>query len=900
MDDAPIPDASLPRRWEEVDALFQEALDRPEEERTRFVHDRSKGDPVLRAMVLRLLELSTLTNDGFLEFPETLGPFGERAGAARLSAQLRASLPSSGHRIGNFELVEPLGDGGTGVVFRARRVEPDFGQEVAVKILFGTLASGSSQRFEQERSLLARLRHPNIVGLIDGGVTDKGYRYLVMELVEGIPLTDYTFRQALSVHQRVRLMLRVCDAVGFAHGQMIVHGDLKPSNLLVTSDGHPKLLDFGIAQVLHAEGTRPVPGVETSGGGSMSPLYASPEQIAGEGLTVASDVFQIGTLLHEMLSGRNPWVTKARKPGEVLERILQGSPPLPSTVVDEARSAEEAGLGPTRLPARELRGDLDAIVGRCLEVDPAERYGTVREMAADLRRYLDHEPVQARNGRLPYRVAKFTRRRPVVAALLGVVGVVGTLGLGGSLVHSAIVSVERDQTRQEADRADATVDFLVGLLAAAGETGALDTLTAGRLLSLGEALLEGEMPTDPDLQIAILGTLTDAYLRTGRESEALAMDLRRVELARATWGEADPRTGEVLRVAGSRRSQVRHWTSAVELLEASLAIQRDRSGRLTPGAEATRRMRLTLLSLAPAYRESGSPEQAVAAVREAMSLRGGDGPDDTVAVARELGALAFALRGTGELEEAERLYLEALDLARAATPGGQTLLPGLLNNYGSLLRGVGRAEEAEPILRELMAMLEELGEGHQEQREIGYINFISFLSEREKHEEAVAVSMEMNAWIRSLFAPDHWRVGRSTMQVGTAIRQAGDCVSAEPWLRQGMEIYREGLGPDHGWTAVARVGLGACLLQLDRDSEATVLLEGTLEPLLAESTPRPRMIDWALEQMAEVRLREGNGVEVDHLEVLRKALADEGVPGVRSRMAERGAGPAPDPPVLRR
>lgn len=900
MDDRPTPGRPTSGRWEDADAIFRRALDLPPEERQRFVDRACRADPTLGATVHRLLELAALTRDGFLESPRTLGPFGGSAPEGTPGDARQWGLPAPGDRISSFELLEPLGEGGTGVVFRARRVEPDFGQEVAVKVLFGTTLPGAADRFEQERAVLARLRHPHIVGLIEGGVTEGGYRYLVMELVQGTPITVHCRRDDLPVPRILRLFLRVCDAVSAAHGRMVVHGDLKPSNLLVTPAGHPKLLDFGIARVLETGG-HDGPSGAGPGRGALSPLHASPEQVRGEGITVASDVFQLGTLLHELLSGTNPWTCGTSDPEATLRRILEGSPPRPSEVAGEPTRARagRAGAGELRLDHRRgarLRGDLDAIVLRCLQADPAQRYSSVAELSADLQRHLDHQPVQARNGGMPYRAGRFVRRRPLAASLLGAGLALATIGVSGGVLHSARISAERERAVGEADRAEAVVDFLLGLFSEAGGSGAVDTLTAGRLLELGEARIAEEMQEYPELRLDLMGTLAEAYWRIGRTREAIDLDLRSMELARDRWDPDDRRMAALLLEVGSRRLRARHWPAAREHLEASLAVQRALPRRLSLGGEEDRdRLRETLFALAMAYRETGDAERAVEATREAMALRGPGYAEGASGLSYELGRLAFALRGLEEFAEAEWLYMEAIRLAREGGATSEGGLPMLLNNYASLLRATEREAEAEPFLREMLALEGRDGDGYGEGREIGYLNLISLLTSLGRHEEALALAHEMNAWIRSDHPPDHWRVGRSTMQVGMALLSGGDCEGAEPWMEESVRIYRTGLGPDHGWTAGARVHLGGCLLELGREEEAAPVLEGVLDPLLGESTPRIHTVELALDHLLELARRRGDDTAAREFGLLRTILEEEGV--VAARAARAGGAGSPPPPL---
>lgn len=408
------------QRWQQVRRIFEEAVALPLPERMPFVDAACAEDAALRTEVLGLLEADA-DDTPFLDD-------GLPQEALRLFA--KEALPNhQGQRIGPYEVVRELGHGGMGTVFLAKRVDGQFTQQVAIKrVRYGRHHEALVQRFQQERQILASLQHPHIARLLDGGVTDEGVPYLVMEYVDGIPLDQYGEQQQLSTADRIRLFQTVCDAVQYAHQNLIVHRDLKPSNILVTGDGTVKLLDFGIAKLL---GPEPSDSLLTGTGWHLlTPAYASPEQVKGTPITTASDVYSLGIILYELLTGQRPYEVKGLTASAIERLICEDDPPKPSTAVvriSEATPGEPA----TRLQRR-LRGDLDTIVLKALHKDPARRYGSPAELGDDLRRHLAQLPVMAQPDRLGYRLAKFVRRNTVgvgAAALLVVVllgGIIAT------------------------------------------------------------------------------------------------------------------------------------------------------------------------------------------------------------------------------------------------------------------------------------------------------------------------------------------------------------------------------------------------------------------------------------------------------------------------------------------
>lgn len=511
-------------RWQEVRAHFEAVVDRPPEGRAAYLDNVGKQDEALRRAV-EILLASDAQADTFLEQPPQIDLVSETDSGGE---EADPGAWGVGRSVGAYRLTALLGQGGMGAVYAAERADDQFEQRVAIKLVrWDADTPDLRRRFHMERQILASLQHPNIARLLDGGVTRDGIPYLVMEYVEGRPLHEYCTARSLALDARLELFRTVCAAVQYAHQNLVVHRDLKPTNILVTEDGTVKLLDFGIAKLLDVGAAADLSAMPKTRAGMqvLTPEYAAPEQIRGEAITTATDVYQLGVLLYQLLTGQLPYWVRGLMPSEVERIICTEQPTKPSVATRQINAAtpqpttgpstntksqgEDGGVGPSR-----LKGDLDTIVLKALRKEPERRYGSPEQFAEDIRRHLNKLPVSARADAFGYRAGKFMQRHRtgVVAALLVVLSLVGGMTIAFWQAQVA------EQQRQRAEQRLSDVRQLAGsfLFEFHDAIADLPGSTAARELVVQRALeyldrLSREALADPALRVE----LATAYRKVG-------------------------------------------------------------------------------------------------------------------------------------------------------------------------------------------------------------------------------------------------------------------------------------------------------------------------------------------------------------------------------------------------
>jgi tetratricopeptide (TPR) repeat protein len=818
-----------PERWQQVKAVLEEALEQEPAGRASFLATACGEDRELREEVESLLATDAETGD-FLAEP-VFGPYrGE------------PDRPGEGERLGSYRLLREIGHGGMGTVYLAVRAD-DYEKRVAIKIMGLGTAEEIIRRFLAERQILANLDHPNVAKLLDGGTTASGRPYLVMEYVEGRPIDEHC--AGLPLPKRLELFCAVCAAVHFAHQNLVVHRDLKPANILVTPEGSPKLLDFGIAKLLDPE--RHDPAFTEIGLHPMTLDFASPEQVRRGTITTASDVYSLGVLLYHLLTSRSPYGETADQ--EALERsVLEDDPRRPSNVVDG------------REEARRLAGDLDTIVLRALDKNPARRYASAEELAADVRRHLDGHPVLARPDTLIYRTGKLVRRHPVgaTAAAVFLVLILGFSIAMTFLFQEAVeerkrAEQERVRAEQEQGRAESVSELLVELFAIPDPSLSRgETITAREVLDRGVGQIAEDLKNQPELQAELMDTMGRAYRNLGLYTPARDLLERSLALRRATLEPDDPRIAESLHALAVHLRRMGNDAAAEPLVREAVDLQFRVFGEEHPETLKG------LNNLASVLEAKGELAEAESLYRRVLALKQRVHGREHEDVARGLNNLAHLLQVKGDLAAAEPLYREALAIRRKVY--GREPHPEVassLNNLASLLEDQGDERGAEALYREALNMRRLLFRDPHPDVARACNNLALLLQRRRDFAAAEPLYREALAILDGIPGlkrhPDRATFLRN---YASLLAETGKAAAAEPLAREAVSILREGQPPSPERIAAAESVLGGCLTALGRHAEAEPLLRASWEVLKDARGESARSREEARRRLAVLGLKE--------------------------------------------
>ncbi len=810
--------ASDAQRLRRVRELFDSAVELPEAQRRAWLERETDADPSLRAEVQALIDETERTSPGV----------ASRLGDDAL-ARLGDASALTGQRLGPYDVVRLIGMGGMGAVYEAHRADEQYQKRVAIKLVqSGLLAPPTLARFRRERQILASLQHRNIATLLDGGVSPDGRPFLVMEYVAGEPITTYADRLQLTVAQRLGLFRQVCEAVRHAHRNLVIHRDLKPGNILVTAEGDVKLLDFGVAKILSAEAEAEDAEMPLTRGGvrAFTPEYASPEQIRGEVLTTASDVYSLGVVLFELLTGRRPH-TGGTSVAAIERAVLEQPAPKPSAVVTDA-AARVRGERDAQALRRRLTGELDSIVLLALRPESEQRWPTAQAFSDDVKRHLEGRPVEAQRGWNGYQVAKFLRRNRAAVAGAAIV----LLVLVGGVIATGIQAGRARAAQARAERVNA---FLIDLLQSVRpETGGRDVPVSELLEAAGKRVAT-EMAGQGAVQAELESVIGYSFLSLGRYDDAAQHMMNAARLQGALHGEA---SGEHL-LAISNLSEA--YLDAGELEPADSLTQLGlKLARSRPAPEDSL-LCLFLSQTGSIAHSRGDAKGAEHAHREALMLRERILGPMNPTTAHSLNNLAVALGDQGQWAASESLDRRALRIYKSRTPEDSVSVANIENSLATALDLQGKPVQAESLYLDVLARRAKFyGKEHPDYA-FTLVNYSMFVFDRGRFEQCAELTRQILA-LRGKTLPDtHPAIAASLQTLGRCLDHLGRYDEGGKALRESYALRLKNLGPDSWLVASSQGVLGEHFTLTHDYAKAERLLlgsEAALSAKLGAQNPR--------------------------------------------------------------
>ncbi|MEM9530170.1 MAG: serine/threonine-protein kinase [Pseudomonadota bacterium] len=827
------------RYWTRLWQIFEAAVELPEDQRQSYLSEACADDPALHERVEALLA-SDAREAGLLD-------------AELDTSSLVADAVNLPDTIGAYRIVRELGRGGMGQVFLGERDDPQFKQQVAIKLIpLGRYSDAVQKRFVLERQILSDLDHPLIARLLDGGVTDEGIPYLIMEHIDGVPIDEYCADHHLGLKERLKLFQHVCRAVDYAHRNLVVHRDIKPGNVLVDTRGRVKLLDFGVAKLVEPAPSETVDVTETVGR-MATPEYASPEQLRGERLSTATDVYSLGVLLYQLLTGKRPIKITRSDLAATLQAIEAEQPVRPSQL-----QPSDAYAPPPRL----LAGDLDNIVLLALRKDPERRYASAADFAEDIQRYLDGFPVLARPEALGYRAGKFFRRHRLgvtVSALAA--AAVFTLAVT-SFLQARSLEAALAEANLEQQKATQVADFMRDLFKASDPVAAdASDRSTEQLLADGAARIREELAEQPALQASLMRTMADVYVNRSQyeNAQSLAQDALTIYASISATGSAE---------ALETRLTLAKIAFLLEDFDAALADCQavaehpavDRPTRISARLQCA-----SALSFKGNYEASGDQVAALLAgdltaagasddqVAEAHTIAGnnhwylanydearqaytiayelvrrsyGEEHPKSIAALNRIGSVDLR---SGDLDQAETIHRDVLEKTRTALGRLHSQTANATNGLGVVLLQQGNYAEAEPLFTEAVEIFEALQGADSAGAMRPMINLALAYTETQRYDEAIPIHEELLRREIEAMGPDFWRVGLHYNNAGLVYQDLRDLKKAEDAFRKARAVIRKAWGATHPGLAYSVNNLAIVLHDQGRDEEAEPLFELALK-----------------------------------------------------------------------
>jgi len=832
-----------------LDRIFTEALEVPVAGRESFVREQCGTDEKLATKVLKLIALSARPDS---EIEDRFDAIRDRLWRGVLSRDAEQREDLSGSLIGTWSIEKLIARGGLATVYQAQRSDGAFHQQVALKVLRrGLDTEDLIGRFHAEREILSALEHPGIARILDGGALDDGRPFLVLEYVDGLPITEHCEQNQLDIRARIQLMIDVARAIGHAHRRLVVHRDIKPSNILVSGKGKVSVLDFGIAKLLDPMAFPTASPRTRTGVLMLTPAYASPEQHAAGPITTASDIYQLGLIIFQLLTGEMPFAGEGNHGNKDL--------PVPSQCIQDS----------TR--SRQVKGDLDAIVHKAAHVDADLRYASADELVADLNRYLDGLPVQARPDSWRYRLGKLNKRKPWLMPLLAVVVIAITSYVVTLSLYSTRLAKQQQLTL-------ATQEFLIDLFKSPDPFAPADTergssITVVDALEIGYKRVQSELNDQPELKASLLDSISEVY--ASLDANEIATELREdaLQIELSIYGEYSPQAVNSMRALGSLYGGSGNREKAGEFLDKQLLIATEiydanspelGLSQISAGYEAmqlgnyeksqalllsgveklrpekTKYARKIISALIASIEQQGmeSDEAVLAAITEAQDLAITTFGENSLQAASVRVRMASTMTQQGDYEGSERNFLAAIPVLEARLGKDHSVTLSALNNLGYLYNSSGQQAKAEPMYRELLErQIAKNGLLHRGVAD-SYQNLAGSITYQGRYEESVPLHRKAYEVYKSVLNDNHYIIAFPLLSITFAELQLGHGPEAELTAREALSRF-EATVPGSFLEGVAQCLVGLALEKQGRMNEGSALVNASHELMKTGSIPDP-------------------------------------------------------------
>ncbi len=803
-----------PERWKQIEQIFFKAIELPQDKRPSFLTVECGDDSELFYEVESLLQQEDQTG----AMMKTI----ISQAADSFSKEEPGNL--KGKRIGAYRLLDLIGQGGMAEVYKAVRDDDQYQKQVAIKLIRGerTFLIG---RFWHERQILANLEHNNIARFLEGGTTPEGIHYLVMEFIEGDPITIYCDNHNLTIRQRLELFRTVCNAVQFAHRNLVIHRDLKPSNIFVTSGGVPKLLDFGIAKLLNSDLADESPTATVTSFRMMTPEYASPEQVLAQQVTTATDVYSLGAVLYELLTTERAHQLNTHSLNEIEHVICKKDPDLPSTAVRRVQSTDtEERKNTKKRLSRDFVHELDSIVLKAMEKDPQRRYNTAAQFGEDITRYLDGLPVLARTSTIRYRTFKFVRRHRTAVAIAAFV----VLMLAGFAIA---MTIQAARIANERDRANQVTKFLVKLFEVSNPSESKgNSVTARELLDASSKKIETDLRNQPEVQASLMETMGKVYGNLGLYSTAIPLLEKSLQIREQKFGEENLDVATAMNDLAEALFNAGKLEAGEPLARKALAIRRKLLGN------EHQDVALSLSNLGGGVYATGKYADAESIFREALAIRQKIFGDENLLVASSLTQLGIALKLQEKVDEAEVVTRRALVIRRKLLGNNHPDIATSLNNLGRILLDKPDYDGAEQMLREAVELDRKIFGNDHPDLAITLTGLAQALKGKKNYVEAEKLFRDALALKQRTLGKDHPSIAISMSNLADLLIDQGNYDEADQLLHEAQLIFKKSLPPQHFNHGSVLLALGRSQLGRKNYKEAEQLLRQALTSYVANFT----------------------------------------------------------------